>query len=335
VEAIRIGIIGLRMGSSHLEAARGIPGVVVRAICDVDQDRLAEVKARYGIEHAYADCERMISDPELDVVVVASPDHFHRDHTVHSLQAGKHVLCEKPMAPTLAECADMVKAARSSKRTLAIGHIVRFTPIFAYLKRVVERGELGQLYYVSSSYEHDYARVGGAWRFDPKLARHVFLGGGCHAVDLVRYFLGDFERVVAAATHIALPQMPLDDTVAALYSTAQNQIGQVFVGGGARRPYNLSLALYGTKGTALATNVDAEARIWTTDMQEPLGDRWMTIPAPIDNHPTRTQLQHFIDCLRAGQEPLVTGEEGMRTVAAALAAIEASVTGQAVQVPKG
>jgi len=332
--ATNLGIIGLRMGSSHLGAARQLPGVAVRAICDLDPDRLAQVQRESGVERACLDYRELLDDPELDLVVVATPDHLHREHTVAALQAGKHVLCEKPMAPTLEACAQMVAAARSAGRTLAIGHLVRFTPIFAYLKRLVDRGELGELYYVSSTYEHDYDRVAGAWRFDPQLARHVFLGGGCHSVDLMRYFLGDVERVSAVGSHLALPRLPLDDTVAALYSTARGQIGHVLTAGGARRPYVLSLALYGTRGTALASNVDSECRLWTREMLDPLGDRWATVPAPLDSHPVRTQLEHVLECLHTGAEPLVNGEEGMRTVAAALAAIQASTTGQPTPVAK-
>ena len=334
MDQVRVGIIGLRMGGSHLRAAASLPGVRVRSICDTDQGRLEQVRAENGIERATTDYRQLVDDPELDVVVVASPDHFHRDHTVHALEAGKHVLCEKPMAWTLPECADMVAAAGRAGKQLMIGHLVRFTPVFAYLKQVAGRGELGELYHVSSTYEHDYARVGGAWRFDPKLARHVFLGGGCHSVDLMRHFLGEVNRAVAVGSHKALPQMPRDDTVAALYSTPAGQIGHVFVGGGARRPYVLSLALYGTKGTALATNVDSEARLWTTDMLDTLGDRWLTIPAPLDNHPVGTQMRHFLECVRTGAQPLVTGEDGMRTVAAALAAIEASETGKPVEIAR-
>jgi predicted dehydrogenase len=310
------------MGYRHLQAVEENPQAKVVAVCDIDIEKARMIAQKHGVPLAVSDYRELVGNPDIDIVIVASPDHFHCEHTVAMLEAGKNVFCEKPMAPTVEECQLMVEAANRCNRKLMIGHIVRFTPIFKTIKRLVDEGELGEIFYVGTDYQHDYAKIGG-WRFDPKLARHVFLGGGCHAVDLMRWFLKDISTVTAVANRKALLQSPTDDCIVACYTTVENQLGRVFVSSGCHRPYNIGLEVYGTRGTVLATNVDTEARLWLEKV-EGLGRKWMTVPTWIDNHPAYTQLEHFINCIEHDQTPLIDGREGMQTVRAALAAIHAS-----------
>jgi predicted dehydrogenase len=331
MDELKAGIIGLRMGWSHANAVAATAGARVAAVCDIDEQRLAAAAREFSAEQAETDFRRVVANPALDFIVVATPDHFHCEHALAALEAGKHVLCEKPMAPSAQECRRMVEAARRAQRKLMIGHLVRFTPVFQILKRMRDEGEFGEVYYVGAEYQHDYSKVGGPWRFDPRVGRHVYLGGGCHAVDLMRYFLGEVTEVMAMGNHFACPQMPNDDCVAAIYRTAAGHIGRVLVAGGAKRPYALNLAIYGTRGSALASNVSSEAQVWLSRMEE-MGDRWMTIPAGVESHPVRTQMSHFVGCIRDDLEPLINGEDGMRTVAAAVAAVESTHSGQLMAV---
>jgi UDP-N-acetyl-2-amino-2-deoxyglucuronate dehydrogenase len=322
-----VGIIGLGMGYRHLEATMASPDARLVSICDIDPVRLQQVKSETGVEQAVSSFEELLRNPDVDIVVVASPDHFHCEHTVAALQAGKHVLVEKPMAPTIQACQEMVDAARTAGRQLAVGHVVRFTPAFSAIKHLADIGELGTVYYVGTSYEHDYERLKrqAAWRFDPKYARHQFLGGGCHAVDLLRHFVPDIESTSAVANHFSLPQSPNDDCLVALYRSASGPIGRVLVTAGCKRPYEIALEVYGTQGTVLANNTSTSMRYWTLGMQG-LGDRWIDVPVTLDNHPVDIQFAHFIAAIRGETELLVSGEEGMRTVALALASIRASHT---------
>jgi predicted dehydrogenase len=331
MQELKAGIIGLRMGRAHGRAIAASAGARVAALCDVDPELAAAVAAELGVERAETDFRRVVDEPALEVVVVATPDQFHCEHTVAALEAGKHVLCENPMAPSVDECARMVAAAKAADRKLMIGHRLRFTPIFQTLKRMRDDGEFGEVYFVGAEYQFDYSRVGGRWRSDPRVGRHVYLGGGCHAVDLMRYFLGEVSTVVAMGNHFAAPEMPADDCVAALYRTSAGHIGQVLVAGGAKRPHAATLAINGTRGSALASNVSSRAQVWLTRVEE-LGDQWMTIPAGVNTDPVRAQMDHFLGCVRDDLEPLVNGEEGMRAVAAALAAIESTASGQPVAI---
>jgi predicted dehydrogenase len=324
-DRLGVGIIGLGMGYRHLEAVVASPHTRLAAICDIDETRLRDVERETGVDQAATAYEELLANPAVDLVIVASPDPFHCEQTVAALRAGKHVLVEKPMAPTLAECQAMVDAARAADRRLAVGHVVRFTPAFSTIKRLADEGELGTVYYVGASYEHDYGRLKrqAAWRFDPKHARHQFLGGGCHAVDLLRYFLSDVESTAAVANHFSLPESPNDDCLVALYRARSGAVGRVLVTAGCKRPYEIALEVYGTRGTMIANNTSRSMQYWTLGVPG-LGDRWMDVPVTLDNHPVDIQLAHFISAIRGETDLLISGEEGMRTVALALASIRAS-----------
>lgn len=320
-----VGIIGLGMGLRHLEATEELSDTRLVAIADVNEATLRSVERDSGVDQAVTDYRRMLTNPAVDVVIVASPDPFHRDQTVDALEAGKHVLVEKPMASTVEECRDMVGAARTAGKKLMVGHSVRFTPAFTTIKHLADTGELGTVYYVGASYEHDYSRLqrSAAWRFDPKYARHQFLGGGCHAVDLIRYFLPDVCATAAVANHFSLPESPKDDCLISLYRTDSGRVGRVLVTAGCKRPYEIALQVYGTDGTVDASNTTDSMRYWSRKMPG-LGERWMDVPVKVDNHPVHLQLAHFAAAIRGEVELLTPGEEGMRTVALAVASIEAS-----------
>jgi len=332
-DRIGVGVIALGMGMRHVEAAIASPRARLVGIADIDPVRLEQVRQQVSPDVATTDYRELLANPAIDLIVVASPDPFHRDQTVEALQAGKHVLVEKPMAPTVAECQDMVDAAKAANKSLFVGHIVRFTPAFATVKKVVESGDLGQVYFVGTSYEHDYSRLArkSAWRFDPKYSRHQFLGGGCHAVDLLRFFLPDTNATSAVANHFSLPESPNDDCIAALYRTASGAVGRVLVTAGCKRPYGITLQVYGTEGTFDASNVETSMRYWTNSMPG-LGHNWMQVPVESNNHPADLQLDHCISAIRGEVAPIISGEEGMKTVQLAVASIEASHSDQWVSV---
>jgi predicted dehydrogenase len=332
---LTLGIIGLgRAGEQQAAAACSTEGLAVTALYDPLTERASRVASTIGSAAVASSVDELVNSPKVDAVIVASPDHLHREHTIAALNAGKHVLCEKPMASSMSDCKAMVEASERTGRRLMIGHLVRFTPVFEDIKRLVDAGTLGDIYYVGADYQHDYERLGG-WRFDPRISRHLFLGGGCHAVDLARWFTTDLTQVSAAGNHIALPQLPNDDCTIAMYRSRTSQLARVFVSGGCKRPYQIGLEVYGTRGTAVATNVDPTYRIWHADLSAG-APGWLTTPVRAsDNHPFGRQLAHFAQCLKNDTSFIVDGVEGMKTVAAALAVIEGSRSGetQIIDVP--
>ncbi len=141
IHAVKAGVIGTGfIGPVHVEALRRL-GVTVTAICDV-ADLGAKAAARLAIPQAFADYRDLLACPEVDVVHITTPNRFHCEMSLAALRAGKHVVCEKPLAMNTRETARIVQAAQAVKRVFAVNYNVRFYPAVLALRRLVERGDL-------------------------------------------------------------------------------------------------------------------------------------------------------------------------------------------------
>jgi 1,5-anhydro-D-fructose reductase (1,5-anhydro-D-mannitol-forming) len=154
---IKVGIVGLGfMGRMHLRCYQGIPQVQVAALCDIDPKRFTESSSGGNIGGAsgildlksipqFSDFNRMLKEVPLDAVSITLPSYLHADNTVKALEAGRHVLCEKPMAMNEAECRRMIVAADKNGKMLQIGHCIRFWPEYAHLKELISGGQYGRV----------------------------------------------------------------------------------------------------------------------------------------------------------------------------------------------
>ena len=197
---LKVSVIGLQFGMAHIEGAMGC-GAEIAAICDNNEEHLRFAGERYGIpeEKRVSDYRKIAEDPRVQAVTVAVPDQQHAELTCALLRAGKHVLCEKPLALTREDARAIIRAADESGRLCMVGQICRFTPAFEKAKEIVASGEIGEVYFAESEYAHDYMYLVDNWRADP--LRHGVIGGGCHAVDLLRWLVGDPTEVFAYGTH--------------------------------------------------------------------------------------------------------------------------------------
>ena len=126
-DILRVGVIGLGMGRHHIAGYQTHPAAQVVAVADLDEDRLQEIGDKYGVTRRYRSGEQLLEEEgDLDVVSVATPNKFHKELTVAALEAGCHVLCEKPMAMNASEARDMLSAARNAGKRLMINFWVCF-----------------------------------------------------------------------------------------------------------------------------------------------------------------------------------------------------------------
>ncbi|MCR5040924.1 MAG: Gfo/Idh/MocA family oxidoreductase [Clostridia bacterium] len=327
---LNVAVIGLRFGMAHVEGALGC-GANVAAICDCDAEHLREAGERYGIgeEKRFADYTRLLGREDIDAAVVAVPDQLHRELACAFLRAGKHVLCEKPMALTRGDVSEMIRASDESGRKLMIGQICRFTPAFEKAKELVASGALGELYFVESEYAHDYMKLVGGWRADP--LRHGVIGGGCHAVDLLRWLAGDPVEVFAYGTHRLLPTVPYDDATVAVMRFGENTMGKVFVSTGCKRDYTMRTVIYGTKGTLICDNTSPEMTLFTVDETETTKEP-VKIPVEVNSHNAGREFASFAEAITGDKPVLTDGREGAKTVEVCLAIIESSKTGRPMRI---
>jgi 1,5-anhydro-D-fructose reductase (1,5-anhydro-D-mannitol-forming) len=204
VKVVRVGIVGFGfMGREHLKCYRSLRGVCVAAICDSDGARLkgsGKTKGNISMDKPalalgsvalYTDFEKMLAEERLDAVSITLPTFMHRDFTIKALDAGVHVLCEKPMAMDVEQCEDMIAAAKANKRILQIGHCIRFWPEYAKTKQIVDSGKYGNVLVAS------FRRVGAVPRWSWKnWLIHAKQSGGAimdlhiHDTDYIQYMFG-------------------------------------------------------------------------------------------------------------------------------------------------
>lgn len=179
MKKLRAGVIGLGMGMAHVAGYREHPDVEVVAIADTDPDRLASRGRELGIASQYTDPIAMLRKERLDLVSVATPNKFHKPLTLAALKAGCHVLCEKPMAMNAKEGREMVAAAEEARRRLMINFSYRFNDQSCAMKKAVDSGMLGDVYYARTVWNRRRGLPGfGGW-FGQKC-----LSGGGPLIDL-------------------------------------------------------------------------------------------------------------------------------------------------------
>ncbi|MBR0509351.1 MAG: Gfo/Idh/MocA family oxidoreductase [Clostridia bacterium] len=326
---LKIAVIGLQFGMAHIEGAMCC-GAEIVAICDCNEEHLRYAGERYNIpgEKRFSDYRALFGRADIDAVVVAVPDQQHRALSCAFLGAGKHVLCEKPMALTRADTQAMVRAADASGCRLMVGQICRFTPAFEKAKELVSDGTLGDVYFVESEYAHDYMKIVDNWRADP--LRHGVIGGGCHAVDLLRWLAGDPREVFAYGTHRLLPQVPYDDATVAVMRFDDDTMGKVFVSTGCKRNYTMRTVIYGTRGTLICDNTSPTMTLFTAG-EDGMAHEPEIIEVAVNNHNAAREFEVFADAVLHGKPVLTDAREGAKTVAVCLSIIESSKTGKPVR----
>src|SRR6478735_377193 len=202
--AVRIGVIGTGGWAAdfHLPVLQSHDAAVVVAVCGRDRRRAAALADQHGVERVYTDYRTMIDEAELDAVSVVSPEDLHHPMVMAALRSGLHVLCEKPMAVSAAESAEMLSAAENA----GVKHMVQFTnrglPHYRYVKSLLDDGYVGQPYhgyfYWPTGWGPSQEVNGYHWASDARRGRGAVNELGAHMIDVARWYLGDVVRVSAS-----------------------------------------------------------------------------------------------------------------------------------------
>ncbi len=326
---LKVANIGMKFGMSHVEGARDF-GAEIALLCDSNEENLRFAGERYGIpeDRWITDYKDIINNEDIDVVTVATPDQQHVKISCDLLRAGKHVLCEKPLALTREDITEMVRVSDECDAKFMVGQICRFTPAFEKAKEIIESGTIGEVYFIESEYAHDYMKLCDDWRADP--LRHGVIGGGCHAVDLIRWLVGDPQEVFAYGTHKLLPMVSYDDATIAVMKFGENVMGKVFVSTGCKRDYTMRTVIYGTKGTLICDNTSPTMTLFTTD-EEGVVLPAQTVDVVVNNHNAAKEFEVFADAILNNKPVMTDAREGAKTVAVCLAIVESAKTGMPVK----
>jgi predicted dehydrogenase len=192
--SVRVGIVGTGfIGPAHLEALRR-NNVNVIGLAEATAALAAEKAEYLGIGKSYESYQAMLADPSIDVVHLATPNYLHYPHAKAALEAGKHVICEKPLALNSAESADLVRIAQKSGKVNVINFNIRFYPMVQQARTMVQKGEIGDLFILQGSYLQDWLLLptDWNWRLEPDLGGSLRAVGdiGSHWLDLISFITG-------------------------------------------------------------------------------------------------------------------------------------------------
>lgn len=341
----KIGIIGCGKIAQvrHIPEYESNGNAELAGYCDLNRERAEQLAAAHG-GRAYDSWETLLADPLIDAVSVCAANHAHAEITVAALKAGKHVLCEKPMATTLAGCEAMAAASRETGKILMIGHNQRLAKAHVKARELLQSGIIGEIVTFRTTFGH-----GGpeSWSIDPgrnvwffdrkKAALGAMADLGIHKTDLIQYLTG--QKVAETTARLATLDkrdargnlIGVDDNAVCIYRMSGGALGTMTASWTYYGAEDNSTVLYGTKGIMRIYDDPAYSiRVVTADGETILYgiDRIQT-----NESQTRSGvIDRFVECLAAGGDPGHSAEEALSAMRAVFASVESSETGRTVAV---
>jgi len=329
---IKMGVIGLgRMGQLYTNLLSSqINGAKLYAVAEIHEQARSRVAGEFDITRAFADFHELLALPELDAVIIATPTSTHHDLVVAAAEAGKAILCEKPLALTLAETRSAQEAVARAQVPLQVGFMRRFDAAYQKAKTLIDNGQIGfPVTFKSLSRDPFCPRPEYA---DPAKSGGLILDMAIHDFDLARWLMSsEVERVTAEGNTLVCKVLEsVGDIDNALINMrfVSGALGNIEVSRNAFYGYDIRTEILGSEGAVtvgvhqytpvlLLTRAGAQHDI-TPYLMERFGDAY------------RKQLQHFVDCLTNGQPLLVSGADALAAYEIGVAATRSFQTGRPI-----
>ncbi|HLH68561.1 MAG TPA: Gfo/Idh/MocA family oxidoreductase [Candidatus Dormibacteraeota bacterium] len=303
---IGIGNIANRAIAPHVQelAESELVAVVSR-----DQGRAEEFAARHGARCAYTRYEDMLANPDVQVVAITTPNALHPEQAIAAAKAGKHVLCDKPLALTAADAQRVVEACREAGVKLGINFQTRHHACFQRARRLIAEGALGEVLLVQVEVSAGASPLRG-WRTDPSLAGVGTINNiGVHAYDLLRYLLGAEVSEVVTLTDVGRRD-ELETMALALFRFANGTMA--YVNANQTTPnFQPDIDIYGSRGRIVGHGV---TRPWREGEMRVLTEAGEEVTQESTHDCYRRLIDDFNHAVLEGREPLATGLDGLRSV---------------------
>jgi UDP-N-acetyl-2-amino-2-deoxyglucuronate dehydrogenase len=344
VERIGTALIGLgKIASAHAEALASLPRSRFVAVCDDDPGRSGAFGQRYGVR-AYSRLDELLADADVQMVSICTPHPTHARLAIRAAEAGRHVLVEKPMALTLADCDAMIQAAAAHGVKLGVISQRRFYEPVRRVQEAIVQGRIGQPVLATVTVlgwrGEDY------YRADPWRGTWAGEGGGVlvnqvtHQLDLLQWFMGPVEELFGYWANLNHGYIEVEDTSVAVLRFAGGALGSIVVSNSQKPGLFGRIHVHGATGASIGVQTETGSSfvagvttevappindIWTIAGEERLLRRWQredrdrVSRVDITTHYHRAQIEDFLDAICEHRVPLVTGEEGRKSVEIATA----------------
>lgn len=343
---MKAGIIGCGKIAQvrHIPEYLENPDAEIVGYFDFHPERAQEMAEKFG-GRVYETADEMLKDPLIDAVSVCVANCAHAEMTIRALNAGKHVLCEKPMAATIEECEAMVKAAEENGKYLMIDQNQRFTKAHAAAKRMIEEGVIGRVLTFRTAFGHSgpetwgISKGTGSWFFDKKRAAMGAMADlGVHKTDLIQYLVGG--RIVETQAVMATldkrdPEgkpVSVDDNAICIYRMDNGVIGTMAASWTYYGEEDNSTVLYGSEGIMkIYSNPEFSIEVIKRN-----GDRALFDLGKIQTNVLQTKtgiIDSFVDAVIHDHEPEISGRSVLSAMRAVFASVESAETGRSVKVP--
>lgn len=323
----RTGVIGLGVGAGHVAAYQSMENADLIAICDSSEPWLKNRLDEWKVPNGYTDYREMLKNKDIDAVSIAVPTKQHAQVTIDALQAGKHVLVEKPMAVTTAEAQEMADVAKKSGRTLMVSYNQRFGQDVQFLKRYIEDGNLGDIYFARTQWRRPLGmlpppmqdRPTGAynrnWFNEADNGGGVARDLGSHVIDIAMWLMGfpEVESVCGKAFNIFLPEW-LEGT-GFTGDADDHSVGLVKFKNGACLQIEAAFGSYAEGETIVTEIFGSKGGVIRGGSPSPklfsrASGTYTTIVPKLDEPNTSAQAE-FVNAIQSGREPVVTPEQGV------------------------
>jgi len=318
---VGVGVIGAGLqGELHAASYSELQNAELLAVCDINEERAKEVAERYGAERWYTDVKECLKHPGLEAVSVATPDFAHKEPVITALRAGKHVLCEKPLAISVKDAEEMVRVAGERGLILMAGFENRFSPPFVQAYNSIKSGEIGEpmmaYFRLSDTIDVPLRMIKWAGKTDPVF----FLLS--HVVDLIRWlFNSEVERVFARGIKRVLKARGIDvyDVLQASLRLKSGAIATLetswILPPTLPNVFDFYCEIVGSKGCIYINPAIGGIKKFTSERYEhPDMIRFVRLPVGFTVGFVKSMCEHFIRCVLKGEKPITTGEDGLKVV---------------------
>ncbi len=302
-----------------------IPEARLVAVADVSKERAKEAAEKFGVETYYTDYRQLLKMRGLDVVHICTPPYLHREHVEAAAEAGKHIICEKPICTNLKDADRIIKAAQNAKLKLTIDFMFRFHPLYLKVKQMIDDGSMGKpvLMWFTNMV---FTNPAHPWFWDKSKSGGMLVEHVCHFFDILRWWAGE-PQTVSASVRTLMPRATIEDNASVIINYKNHAIGSVAQSFTSSYE-TTTMGLLAEKGTAELLDGWYPSRLRFLIKEQSLQE--VHTDGRLLSY--KNLIKQFIECVREDKKPLVTGEDGKAALKVALASYQSAKQGVPVTV---